>query len=337
MMADRALVTIGMPVYNGAPHVEQAIRSLLDQTMGDFTMLISDNCSTDNTYEICERLALEDRRIRLLRQRTNIGAVRNFEQVLRLASSPYFMWAAHDDLWEPRFLEVSLALLASAREAVACAAGVEVVDESGRHMYTVLPAQVGDRDVLIRCRALRNSGWEMIYSLFRRNAIPEGLALPDIPNGDLAFVFRMALRGPFIATGQVLSTRRQIGRVHYVDRDGRMHLRKSHGQDTHLYTERMLPACRAMAIYTLESSLTIEQKARLLAFIARMGIEFSRSRELVQSPLRIHRAAESRRHGTAFLLIVKHAVLRPGRVLAEVSKRLKQAWAAVLRGFAELP
>ena len=61
------LVCIGMPVYNGARYLEEAVRSLLSQTERDFLILLSDNCSTDQTPEICARLTAEDPRIRYVR------------------------------------------------------------------------------------------------------------------------------------------------------------------------------------------------------------------------------------------------------------------------------
>ena len=46
-------LTIGMPVYNGAATIRQALDSLLLQTARDFVLVISDNCSTDDTSRIC--------------------------------------------------------------------------------------------------------------------------------------------------------------------------------------------------------------------------------------------------------------------------------------------
>lgn len=54
-------VSIGMPVYNGADVIEQAIESVLSQSFRDFELIISDNASTDRTEEICRRYAAEDR------------------------------------------------------------------------------------------------------------------------------------------------------------------------------------------------------------------------------------------------------------------------------------
>ncbi len=83
-----APVTIGMPVFNGAAYLEQAVHSLLEQTYGDFSLIISDNCSTDDTPAICARLREMDPRISYVRQNTNLGASGNFEFLLAPGSKP---------------------------------------------------------------------------------------------------------------------------------------------------------------------------------------------------------------------------------------------------------
>ncbi|MFA6108912.1 MAG: glycosyltransferase family A protein [Candidatus Latescibacterota bacterium] len=104
-------VTVGLPVYNGAPLIEGTIRGLLAQTHEDLSLVISDNASTDATEEICRSLAASDPRVRYLRQDTNLGAWSNFTFVLEQATTPYFLWAAHDDAREPLYLETCLAAL----------------------------------------------------------------------------------------------------------------------------------------------------------------------------------------------------------------------------------
>jgi len=91
-------VTIGLPVFNGVEYISDAVDSILTQSYGNFTLVISDNCSDDGTYEICRRYAEVDSRIILHRQPTNIGAVENYKFTLSKCNTPYFMWAAHDDM-----------------------------------------------------------------------------------------------------------------------------------------------------------------------------------------------------------------------------------------------
>ena len=101
-------VSIGMPVHNGQTCVDTAIRSLLNQTMDSFELIISDNASTDGTREIYEQYSAIDSRVSYIRQRKNIGPTNNFRLVLEKAKAPYFMWAAHDDYWEPTLYRESV-------------------------------------------------------------------------------------------------------------------------------------------------------------------------------------------------------------------------------------
>lgn len=104
-------ITIGMPVFNGEASVRQAIESMLNQTFGDFELIVSDNASTDRTQQICRDCAEADPRVRYIRQPINLGAEGNFRFVFRQARSEYFMWAAADDLRSAGFLETNLAFL----------------------------------------------------------------------------------------------------------------------------------------------------------------------------------------------------------------------------------
>lgn len=107
------LLTVGMPVYNGALSLAFALDCLLAQTYKNFQIIISDNASTDETREICELYQEKDKRISYHRQEKNMGALYNFNYVLEIAESPLFMWAAHDDQWEPDFMKELVNLLMS--------------------------------------------------------------------------------------------------------------------------------------------------------------------------------------------------------------------------------
>ena len=102
------LVSVGLPVYNGGKYLSEAIESILSQDFSEFELIISDNCSSDNTLDICSEFARNDSRIRYFRFSSNLGATRNFLNVLGLAIAPYFMWASHDDLHEKSFISKCL-------------------------------------------------------------------------------------------------------------------------------------------------------------------------------------------------------------------------------------
>ena len=125
-------VTIGMPVYNGERHIREALNSLLAQSFKDFELIISDNASTDSTGSICREYTHRDERIRYVRQSENRGIVANFQFVLDEARGEYFMWAAHDDVWDARWIETLL----TTTEACPCLAYgfVQSIDRNGRAM-----------------------------------------------------------------------------------------------------------------------------------------------------------------------------------------------------------
>jgi glycosyltransferase involved in cell wall biosynthesis len=98
-------VSVGVPVYNGANGLAAALECLCRQTLRDIEIVVSDNASTDATAEICRRFAAGDGRIRYTRQAAPIQVTANFNFVLKEARAAYFMWAAHDDLRDPDFIE----------------------------------------------------------------------------------------------------------------------------------------------------------------------------------------------------------------------------------------
>lgn len=97
-------VSVGLPVYNGEQYLEEALRSLVDQSFTSFEVIVMDNASTDHTPSICRAFAARDERVRYVRSDVNRGAARNFNTSFELASGEYFKWAAHDDLCAPDFL-----------------------------------------------------------------------------------------------------------------------------------------------------------------------------------------------------------------------------------------
>jgi glycosyltransferase involved in cell wall biosynthesis len=99
------LVTIGIPAYNSGGTIRAALNSILTQDYPEIEVIVSDDCSSDDTQALCFEMARQHPAIRYYRQKENIGLVKNFEFVMKNASSDLFMWVAHDDLLEPGVLK----------------------------------------------------------------------------------------------------------------------------------------------------------------------------------------------------------------------------------------
>lgn len=110
-MNDKPLVTIGLFLRNEGQFVRQSLESLQTQDYENLEIVISDNCSTDDTGTICRELGSDDPRIKYERQEFNIGAAANSIRVLGRAGGKYFMWASGHDLWAPDLVSKCVAEL----------------------------------------------------------------------------------------------------------------------------------------------------------------------------------------------------------------------------------
>ncbi len=112
-------VSIGLPTYNGEQGLTDVLNSILSQTFTDFELIISDNASSDKTQLICTEYMSKDKRVRYIRQDSNIGPTANFKFVLDESCGEYFMWAADDDIRSDNFLEEVVNLLDKNHNCVA--------------------------------------------------------------------------------------------------------------------------------------------------------------------------------------------------------------------------
>lgn len=102
---EKPLVSVGMPIRNGAKTLEMAIQSVVNQTYSNLEIIISNNDSEDATAEICQRFARKDKRITYYSQAEPLTAIENFRFVFERSHGRYFMWAAHDDLRSENYVE----------------------------------------------------------------------------------------------------------------------------------------------------------------------------------------------------------------------------------------
>ena len=110
-MNKKSKITVGMPAYNNGKVIKKRIQDICSQTFQDFTIVISDNGSTDQTRKICEEISKMDDRITFFHHKENKGFYWNYNFVLNKAETKYFVFAAADDIWSKNFLESNINIL----------------------------------------------------------------------------------------------------------------------------------------------------------------------------------------------------------------------------------
>ncbi|OQX09803.1 MAG: hypothetical protein BWK76_21715 [Desulfobulbaceae bacterium A2] len=203
----RPIASIGMPVYNGEKYVRDAIDSLLQQTIANFELIISDNASSDQTESICREYAERDARIIYFRQKENIGAAANFQFVLNHAQADLFMWAAYDDEWANNYLEVATTILHD--ESIGFVFPTfelrSIKLNFGRKFDRELFGFVESTDRKLRVLqflALHHDSHKcnIVYSLFRTEFLRSALKMQDIGNdGALGAVLLGLGRGKLLS------------------------------------------------------------------------------------------------------------------------------------------
>ena len=102
-----ANLTVLIPTYNRAVFLERALHSLTQQTYKQFQVIVTDNCSIDNTDNVIEKFKSE-LNITYLKSKTNLGAIRNWEIGLLATKTKWVKILWSDDWLEPEALELLL-------------------------------------------------------------------------------------------------------------------------------------------------------------------------------------------------------------------------------------
>ena len=99
------LISIAMCTYNGEKFIHHQIQSILDQSYSNIELIISDDCSTDNTIQIIQKYQKSDARIKLYKNKTNFGFKKNFETAISLCNGDFIALSDQDDIWKIDKLE----------------------------------------------------------------------------------------------------------------------------------------------------------------------------------------------------------------------------------------
>ncbi|OBJ24969.1 glycosyltransferase family 2 protein [Mycobacterium colombiense] len=170
------LVSVVVPVYNCVGFIDATIQSILEQTLRDFELVVSDNASTDGTWQALQRYGV-DPRVRLTRLTSTLPAADNFNHVSSLATGEFIKLVCADDVLYPDNLEVLVRELTAHPSALLAVSSRDVIDGTGKivfrnHGLAGLRGEVAGADAIRRSvLAGTNIYGEPPSVLFRRAAL----------------------------------------------------------------------------------------------------------------------------------------------------------------------
>jgi len=296
------LISIGMPVYNGALFLRQAVDSLCSQTFTDFELIISDNASTDDTESICRDYARKDHRIRYERLSENQGSVKNFNRLVGLARGKYFKWAAADDICLPTYLESTLGVMESDPEVVWAHSQFGKIDLHGSVLSADDPIAEGlahsseagfprdhhasaERHRRFRGVLLGTAWCADIYGLIRKSALDSSVPLAVCFGSEKVLIGELSLRGIYCEVPQTLFYQR----VH-ADAAGHRASRQGQGQVIAPAAKRSSSSSRlALLRGHLKSvqnvNMTHREGARCIGVVGEYVMQISKWRHVMRSEI----------------------------------------------------
>lgn len=223
-------ISLGMPIYNGATFLRETLDSLLQQTYGDFELIISDNASTDDTQDICRQYAQMDSRIRYERLNENAGAIANFNRLPKLATGEYYKWAAADDVCMPTFLASTLQAIESNSEVAWAHSDFGKIDQHGNILTVEDAACEGlahssqanqprmhhaspHRHQRFQGVLLGTTWCADVYGLIRKSILDKARPMPTCYGAEKVLLGELALRGKYEQVPETLFYQRVHSRA----------------------------------------------------------------------------------------------------------------------------
>jgi glycosyltransferase involved in cell wall biosynthesis len=128
----KPLISVIIPCYNAALYVEQAILSIMNQTYKRLEILCTDDCSTDSTLFILEKLASKDCRIRIIRHTENKKLIFTLNELVQASTGDFIARMDADDISLPERLEKQIEFLQQNSDISFCGTNSWHIDEDGK-------------------------------------------------------------------------------------------------------------------------------------------------------------------------------------------------------------
>ena len=206
----------GIPAYENAEHLTEALESLLSQERADFAIVVADDSASAAPGEIVARYAQRDPRIVYRRNPERLGMVANWRAAFELAreqfpAMEFFAWGSDHDVWHPRWLGELVDALDADPEAVVAYPHSLRNDGEGRVLRA--PWSFDTHDAGTPAERLSRtvegmSAGNMVYGLYRADALARAGVFRSVLAPDRLLLTELAVHGRFVQVPDVLWYRR---------------------------------------------------------------------------------------------------------------------------------
>lgn len=128
---DKPLISVLMGIYNCADTLEEAVRCIIEQTYENWELIMCDDCSTDNTYAVAQKLADGESRIILLKNEVNLTLAPTLNKCLESASGKYIARMDGDDLCDRHRFQKEIEFLEKSPEFALVSCHMNLFDAEG--------------------------------------------------------------------------------------------------------------------------------------------------------------------------------------------------------------
>lgn len=137
--------------YNSAPFIEETYNSIFRQTMDNWEWLVTDDCSSDGSFEILKSISYKDKRVKLFKNSSNLGAAISRNRSITEARGRFLAFIDADDLWAPDKLEKQSSFMLSSRSGLSFTT-YKIISESGEDKHKEIdrkaPSTINYHDLL---------------------------------------------------------------------------------------------------------------------------------------------------------------------------------------------
>ncbi|MBM6614267.1 glycosyltransferase family 2 protein [Desemzia sp. RIT804] len=204
---NKPIISVITPVYNAEKYIENTINSVREQTFAHFEMILVDDCSTDNSREVIEKITKVDSRVKYVLLENNSGAAVARNTGIEAAKGRYIAFLDSDDVWKKDKLSQQLNFMEKNHYAFTYTA-FETITENGEIIQekVLVPKSLNYKQLL------KNTAIACSTVIIDRSLVGE-FSMPLVRKGQDTATWLKLLKGPVknaYGLNEVLSSYRKV-------------------------------------------------------------------------------------------------------------------------------